>query len=308
MSEADMSTLGLTIQLFLVDGAPNGLVIASINGWTGKILVSSESTFEKLLQRTEVKRPGVYILKGPDPNDELQDRAYIGQSENVRERMIQSSKQNEYWQEAIAVVTADNSLTKSHVLYLESRLIWMARQANRVSLANEQKPDSELHFLPESERHNMEAFIANLRVILPTIGFDIFKPRPQALLSNKESIYSKGPKFNIKHKGIIEATAIEEDGEFVVLQGSHALKDMGYKSNAYYSLKEILIEREILILSKDGQYFEFVRSHSFKSPSAAASVILDRTANGRTEWKISGRKETYEDWHRAKALLEKSSA
>lgn len=33
-----------------------------------------------------------------------------------------------------------------------------------------------------------------------------------------------------------------------------------------------------------------------KSPSAAAAVVLDRNANGRTEWKVAGSKRTYHAW------------
>lgn len=42
---------GQTIQLYLVDGTPNGLIIASIHGWTGSVLVATQSTFGKLLAR-----------------------------------------------------------------------------------------------------------------------------------------------------------------------------------------------------------------------------------------------------------------
>ncbi len=60
---------GRTIQLFLVDGTPGGVIIASIHGWTGSVLVASQSTFGSLLARPEVDRTGIYILYGPDPQD-----------------------------------------------------------------------------------------------------------------------------------------------------------------------------------------------------------------------------------------------
>jgi hypothetical protein len=75
--------VGRSIQLFLVDGTPSGLVIASIHGWTGSVLVSTQSTFAKLLARPEVDRTGVYILFGPDPSDPLSMRAYIGEADSV---------------------------------------------------------------------------------------------------------------------------------------------------------------------------------------------------------------------------------
>jgi len=43
----------------------------------------------------------------------------------------------------------------------------------------------------------------------------------------------------------------------------------------------------------------FRNAVSFASPSAAAAVILGRAANGRTEWKVQGTKQTYADWQDA---------
>ena len=74
------NTFGRTIQLFLVDDTPTGLIIASIHGWTGAVLVSTQSTFGRLLSRPEVDRTGIYILYGPDPEDSLRMRAYIGEA------------------------------------------------------------------------------------------------------------------------------------------------------------------------------------------------------------------------------------
>lgn len=34
----------------------------------------------------------------------------------------------------------------------------------------------------------------------------------------------------------------------------------------------------------------------FRSPSAAAAIVLDRNSNGRIEWKVVGSKMTYHDW------------
>ena len=44
---------GRTIQLFLVDGTPNGLRKATIHGWTGLTFVATASTFAALTARPE---------------------------------------------------------------------------------------------------------------------------------------------------------------------------------------------------------------------------------------------------------------
>jgi hypothetical protein len=78
----DAETKGRTIQLFLADGSPSGLIVASMHGWTGQLLVATQSTFGRLLARTEVDRTGVYILYGPDPLSSQMERAYIGEADS----------------------------------------------------------------------------------------------------------------------------------------------------------------------------------------------------------------------------------
>src|ERR1700757_418690 len=99
---------GRTIQLFLADGTPTGLIIASIHGWTGKILVASQSTFDRLLARPEGSRTGGYIFYGPDPEDRARTRAYIGEAENLRERLDSSAKEREFWETVIVITTTDD--------------------------------------------------------------------------------------------------------------------------------------------------------------------------------------------------------
>ena len=130
---------GRSIQLFLVDGTPNGLTIASIHGWTGSVLVATQATFPNLVARPEVDRTGVYILFGPDPKDALSMRAYIGEADSVRDRIGQSAGERGFWETAVVITTSDEALTKGHVRYLEARLIELAQSAGRVLLDAERR-------------------------------------------------------------------------------------------------------------------------------------------------------------------------
>jgi hypothetical protein len=295
---SEPEAIGRTIQLFLVDGTPNGLMIASIHGWTGSVLVANQANFPRLLARAELDRTGVYFLFGPDPIDALSMRAYIGEADSVRERISQSAAERAFWETAVAVTTSDEALTKGHVRYLEARLIDIAGKAGRVHLDNGQTPKVERRSLPEADRSNMEAFLANMRVILPVIGFDILKDRPAAAMTKASSAPLTGQiRFEIQHKSGVRATGTEENGEFVVLQGSQALKDAGYQgANSYGDLKRELMAQRVLVEASDGNRFVFSRAYAFKSPSAAAAVVLDRNSNGRTEWKVAGSKQTYHEW------------
>ncbi len=296
---------GRTIQLFLVDGSPNGLMIASLHGWTGAVLVATQSTFAALTTRPEVDRTGVYILYGPDPTDALKMRAYIGEADSVKSRVGQSAGERGFWETAVVVTTSDDALTKGHVRYLEARLIEIARDAGRVALDNGQEPSAEKRRLPEADRANMEAFLANLKTVLPVVGLDLLKPRPRAAASAETTSAQRPPyevMFEIRHKSGVKALAVEEDGEFIVIKGSEALKDTGFVQQSYGELKAELIAQGVLVETAEGRYV-FAEPYAFKSPSAAAAVVLDRNSNGRTEWKVQGSKQTYHDWQQAKSAV-----
>ncbi len=181
----------------------------------------------------------------------------------------------------------------------------MAIGAGRVSLDNGQAPSADKRRMPEADRANMEAFLANLKVILPVVGLDLLKPRPFATTKPTGSVPEAGEvRFEIRHKSGVKAAGVEEEGEFIVLKGSEALKDAGYQgTNSYGELKQELIAQGVLAASADDKFYEFVRPYSFKSPSAAAAVVLDRNANGRLEWKVVGSKLTYHQWQEERAKV-----
>ncbi|MEQ3729329.1 MAG: GIY-YIG nuclease family protein [Tateyamaria sp.] len=307
MSAGD--TFGRTIQLFLVDGKPTGLRKATIHGWTGLLFVSGASAFGDLTAREEVDRTGVYILSGPDPEKAGATRVYIGSGNSVAERIKQSALKRDFWETAITVTTSDDDLSKGHAEYLEARLIELTSQAGRVTLDNGTQPDTSRRRLPEADVANMEQFLANLRIILPVIGLDMLKPQPRAVTQTAKPVEERTTvdvQFEIHHKSGVQATAVEEDGEFIVLEGSEARRETGYTSHSYSELKEKLIADGVL--SEHGSdKLRFSKPWSFKSPSAAAAIVLDRSSNGRIEWKVKGSKQTYHDWQQAQAAKQEAA-
>ena len=74
---------GKPIRIFLADGELTGILLAEISNWTGKELVAPRSQLDQLSKREEVRRTGVYLLVGPDPDDLLRALASIGEGDNV---------------------------------------------------------------------------------------------------------------------------------------------------------------------------------------------------------------------------------
>ena len=303
-------TWGRTIQLFLVDGTPNGLRKATIHGWTGLTFVATGTTFAALAARPELDRTGIYILSGPDPEAVGGTRAYIGSANSVRERIKQSAQDRDFWETAIAVTTSDDDLSKGHVEYLEARLIELAHVANRVTLDNGTAPAGTRRRLPEADQANMEQFLTNLKIILPVIGLDMLKPQPRAVTQSATPVALRTSgeiTFEIRHKSGVHAEAVEEDGEFVVLDGSQALKDTGHVQLSYGVLKENLVKQGVLKVNAEGRY-TFAKPYSFTSPSAAAAVVLDHNSNGLSEWKVKGEKRTYNDVKQARITADGGGA
>jgi hypothetical protein len=154
-----------TIKLFLPRGDAKSLRTAEISNWTGKAVVAPRTELDELLGREELDKAGVYILIG---NNHITNapRAYICEAEVIRERLKQH-KSREFWVSAIVFVSKDENLTKAHVRYLESRLLAEAAQVGRFTLEQNQAGGSKL---PESDREDMEVFIARIRQLLPVLG------------------------------------------------------------------------------------------------------------------------------------------
>lgn len=148
----------------------------------------------------------------------------------------------------------------------------------------------------------MEAFLGHVLMILPALRIDFFlrNTRPVSQREMRPAETDEIPVFELHaHKHGLRATARLEDGEFVVEKGSQARKSWASaKFRSYRALHDELVKSGVL--GEDGNCRVFSENYAFKSPSAAAAVVIGRTANGRTEWKMRGVKKTYGDWEAEK--------
>lgn len=300
------SVNGRTIRIYLAEGEPNGIMTAEIINWTGKMIVAPRSKLSDLARRKEAKRAGVYVLTGDDPDTLSRKRVYVGESDDVFSRLVQhqGDETKDFWTDTALILSKDENLTKSHVRYLESRLIKVLKNARRASIANSNTP--EFKALPESDIADMEFFLTQIQVLLPVLGFSFTQPPPTqqssgatlAADSAEATDQELTPRFYMNPVGT-NATAQELNGEFVVLKGSTARKES--KAGVVYKpLRDQLIQDEKLVGADHDDFFVFTEDVSFSSPSAAASVVYGGNQNGRKVWKIEGRGETYGKWQEEK--------
>ena len=290
---------GRSIRLFLVDGVPTGLRTAEIMNWTGHVLVAPRSQLPEALKRPEVVRTGIYFLTGDDPAQPGRDRVYIGEGDNVIDRLKSHAKDEtkEFWTHATIVTSKDTNLTKSHARYLESRIIGLAKTADRANVSNGNDPSPKL--LPESDAADMEFFITQLQVILPVLGLQFLRPRASLARPQLSEVTPAANMLQLimqNKKRAVSAEAVEDGGEVTVLAGSLATAKEDSTSYAYAGVRKGLIESGVLKPAASDTQYEFTEDVPFRSPSEAAAVILNRSSNGRTEWKVKSTGQTLKDW------------
>lgn len=267
-----------TIKLFLVHGDAKRLRTAELSNWTGKAVAGPRTEFDSILARDEAVNPGVYFLTGVDP-ESGKAAVYIGEAESIRDR-LRSHLSKDFWNHVVFFVSKDETLTKAHVRYLEGRLIEQAKAAGRVTVVNGQASGAKL---PESDREDMEIFLARIHQLMPVLGADALVP----IAATTEGA-SKAPLLYCEIKGL-KATGRQTPSGFVVLKGSQAvLKERASAHQYPYTLaaRRRLIEDGTL-LEKPAHYV-FTRDSEFSSPSAAATVVHGGSANGLLAWKDAG--------------------
>lgn len=292
---------GRSVRLFLVDGTSSSLITAEIMNWTGHILTGPRTKLSELVHRTESQRTGIYFLVGSDPDGGALPLVYIGESDDVSNRLKQHNRNEEsggkdFWESVCLITSKDQNLTKAHVKYLESQLIRQMSASGRCKVVNGTAHD--YVSLPESDQADMVFFIEQLRTILPVLGFDFLRvplasKEPKTAQDMTEAV-SPLFVFRVQSKGI-EARAKEKDGEFIVLAGSSTRGQWEGVAGGYESLFEQLCASNVLSKTDSGKRY-FTVNTPFNSPSAAAAVVAGRSANGRTSWVAEESGMTYGDW------------
>ena len=98
---------GKTIELFLVNGTADSLITAELSNWNGKALKIPRIEVASCNQ-DDIAQAGVYFLFCKE--DDGSDSVYIGEAENVKERLVQhlrdyqAEKEKFHWNTAVIFV------------------------------------------------------------------------------------------------------------------------------------------------------------------------------------------------------------
>ena len=124
-----------TIQIFLPAGDPRGMRVAEITTRIVRVIEVPRSQLADFFKMPESQQVGVYFLMGELSEAGL-PRAYIGQSGNVGNGLVQHNQNKDFWNRALVVISLTNSMTQTHALFLEWFAIAEATKAGRYSLEN----------------------------------------------------------------------------------------------------------------------------------------------------------------------------
>lgn len=287
---------GRSLELFYIDGRPDGMLTAEMFNWTGHVLMTPRTQLSEALARPEAGYTGLYLLLGEQEGEPL---AYIGESEDIGQRIKTHDVRKDWWNSAVLITTAGNKLNKAHARYLEARLIEEARKIGRTPLDNGTSPPRPS--LSEADVAKMEAFLDNLFVVLPAVRVDNFiqRARPRQMPINAAPAPTKPPlRFVLEsRKHRLRATAVLSDGEFIVEAGSQAR--LSWEGRDGQSASYEPLHRELCragVLQPQGDHCLFTQNYAFTSPSAAAAVVYGRTASGPAAWRLDGSSLSYKEW------------
>jgi Domain of unknown function (DUF4357) len=246
----------------------------------------------------------VYFLIGEEAGRSI---VYVGEGDCIADRIKKHSKDvdKDFWERVCLITSKDVNLTKAHVRYLESRLVQIIQNNGRARLINGNEPPA--GSLPEADLSDMEFFLSQLQILLPTVGMDFLRAKPtgSTAVSNTPLDSTPAPTqrvlLSMVHKNSgVDGRAVDDDGEIVVLKGSTGTGSI-FKVNQYAPLRQQLLNEGKLESLPDGG-IRFLDDVPFKSPSAAAAVLNNRNSSGPREWKVEATGQTLGEWRNA--LLE----
>lgn len=269
---------GRSIRIYLADGTPSGIRHVEIANWSGQAIACPRSRFAELSKWGEANRPGVYFLFEKQ-NADSGNRVYIGESENVIKRLSDHDRNKDFWNEVIIFTSKDENLTKSHVKYLESRLVSIGIEAERYQMENSNTPTESN--LPRADKDAMEEFIHNLKIIIGTLGHKLLEPLKAAPVEqNTKSTVGIPLSFTLKE---LKAFGQMTDDGFLLQAGSDVSSSTSpsMPGNSK-SIRDSWISEGLLKL--EGKNYKLIKDMLVSSSSYAAVIVAGTSRSGPQSW------------------------
>ena len=270
-------TYGKTIELFLVNGTADSIITAELSNWNGKAVKIPRIEVPSC-KREDICDAGVYFLFCKD--DDGTDAVYIGEAENVKERLVQhlrdsqAEKEKYYW--TTAVLFTGRDLNKALIRYLENRFVEIARTSNRYKVLTKNTYRNTV--MKESQISAMDEFIENIKVLINALGYKVLEPlvsqNTTGAIDEASIVYSITT-GSASARGIVTAEG------FVVYKGATINEKISIKNvnPGIVKLREKYNSEKRVV---DNTIMEDLL---FSSSSAAACFVLGYSVSGPKTWK-----------------------
>ena len=200
-----------TIQIFLPGGDPRGIRVAQITTRIVQVIEVPRSLLQDFLRMPGSDQVALYFLVG-EAEDGGDQRVYVGQTGDLRARLVSHNREKEFWERALILISRTNALTQTHALFLEWHCLQSIRAAARYADVNGNN-GSKPHTPAPLEADCLEIFETG-HALLATLGYPLFDAvaRGNATTESTEIFYCK--------RGGVEGRGLYTSEGFVVLNGS----------------------------------------------------------------------------------------
>lgn len=267
--------MGKVITTHLVDGNPRGVRNVFISNKICNMYVIPRQQMQEANANEDIQleQPAFYILLGGEDDFASLPQAYIGQTENFKERVKSHESKKDFWNTALVFIAKDNSLTRADVQYIEAKEIKKAKKAKAYSL-NENKNQPTPPNLPPHLRDAVSEFMEDIELLTAFMGCTIFTSAvPKHSSTDPDKYYFKsrgGDAQAIYHDGIMTILA----GSLIAPDNAPAFKNKAKRNEMLENLTENEDGKRRLKVNKD-----------FTSPSSAAQFVAGNNFNGWVCWK-----------------------
>jgi hypothetical protein len=265
-----------TIQIFLPGGDPQGIRVAEITTRIVQVIEVPRVLLPEFLKMPESGQVALYFLIG-ESEDAEERRVCVGQTGDLRARLVKHNKEKEFWARVLVVISRTNSLIQTHALFLEWHCLQAIRTAGRFSDENGNS-GSKPHTPPPMEADCHEIYDTG-RTLLATLGYPLFDSVTKSTGTGK----GDDEIFYCTARGA-DARGLYTSEGFVVMKGSTGPTDnVDSMTGTLERFREKLVNAGILRV--DGAKLILEKDHLFNSPSYAAIALIGRNANGWNIWK-----------------------
>lgn len=258
------------ITMILRNGMPTGIVQCNLDEWIGVSYKIPRNRLNESKELKNIENTGVYILFGVD-EETGENRAYIGEAENIYKRLLQHNKTKDFWNDCLVFVSQNNSLNKAHIKFIENMLYTKAKEVERFIIDNDTEPTKSS--LDGADEIRAVKFYEKIVLLTSVYGYRIFDKILTQQEVKEEEIYY------INSIGLKASGAQSEEG-FIVFKGSQSSEE--FKKASSQSLRNKWNELRNQKIVDQGV---FLKDIIFSSPSTAAAMVLGRNSNGLTQWK-----------------------